>query len=153
MQNKALQLETLNPEVRNYIRELETDNQRLKNKYFELKEQYDVLIYQKYARSAEKLLDDKQQPLFTEEPEQTSVEKEENEKQEIKSYTRKKPGRKPLDPNLRRVEEIIDIPEEEKICACGEKMTKIGEETSEKLEIIPQSIYVTKTIRPKYAGL
>jgi len=30
-------------------------------------------------------------------------------------------------------------------------MNKIGEETSEKLEIIPQSIYVTKTIRPKYA--
>ena len=30
-------------------------------------------------------------------------------------------------------------------------MSKIGEETSEKLEIIPQSIYVTKTVRPKYA--
>jgi len=49
------------------------------------------------------------------------------------------------------VEEIIDIPEEEKICACGAQMTKIGEETSEKLEIIPQSIFVKKTIRPKYA--
>jgi transposase len=30
-------------------------------------------------------------------------------------------------------------------------MTKTGEETSEKLEIIPQSIFVRKTIRPKYA--
>jgi len=35
--------------------------------------------------------------------------------------------------------------------ACGAQITRIGEETSEKLEIIPQSIYVTKTIRPKYA--
>ena len=148
MQNEALQLETLNKtQLINYAKKLEIDNHQLYNKYLELKECYDVLIYQKYARSAEKLLDDKQQPLFTEEAEQASAPEEETEKQEIKSYTRKKPGRKPLDPNLRRVEEIIDIPEEEKICACGEKMNKIGEETSEKLEIIPQSIYVTKTIR------
>ena len=155
MLNTTIQLETLNPSVKKYIKRLEVDNLRLKeleNKYLELKERYDLLIYKRFCRSAEQLqTDDKQQSLFTEESEQTSVEKEETEKQEIKSYTRKKPGRKPLDPNLRRVEEIIDIPEDEKICACGEKMTKIGEETSEKLEIIPQSIYVTKTIRPKYA--
>ena len=150
MQNEAIKFDTLKPEVRNYIHELET----YKNKYFELKERYDLLIYKRFCRSAEEIMfEDKQQSLFAEEAEQTSVEKEETEKQEIKSYTRKKPGRKPLDPNLRRVEEIIDIPEEEKTCACGAKMTKIGEETSEKLEIIPQSIYVTKTIRPKYAGL
>jgi transposase len=135
MQNEELQLETLNKtQLINYAKKLEIDNQQLHNKYFELKEQYDVLIYQKYVRSAEKLLDDKQQSLFVEEPEQTSVKEEETEKQEIKSYTRKKPGRKPLDPNLRRVEEIIDIPEKEKTCACGEKMTKIGEETSENLK-------------------
>ena len=158
MRNETLQLETLNPEVLTYIRKLETDNKRIieletyKHKYYELKERYDLLIYKKFSRSAEELLsDDKQQSLFTEESEQLSTPEEEIEKQEIKSYTRKKSGRKPLDPNLRRVEEIIDIPEEEKTCACGEKMTKIGEETSEKLEIIPQSIYVTKTIRPKYA--
>ena len=147
MQNAALNLEMLNPEVKNYIRELET----FKNKYYTLKEQYDALIYKKYVRSAEEIKDDKQQPLFYEEPEAVSVSEEKSEKLEIKSYTRKKSGRKPLDPNLRRVEEIVDIPEEEKTCACGTQMTKIGEETSEKLEIIPQSIYVTKTIRPKYA--
>jgi len=147
MQNAAIQLENLNPEVRNYINELET----FKNKYYTLKEQYDALIYKKYVRSAEELKDDKQQPLFYEDIESADIPEEKNEKQEIKSYTRKKCGRKPLDPNLRRVEEIIDIAEEEKTCACGEQMTKIGEETSEKLEIIPQSIFVTKTIRPKYA--
>jgi len=147
-------IETLNPAVKNYICELET----FKYKYYELKERYDAMMYKKYVRSAEELLaDDKQQPLFTEEChpadalEQEFSEESETEKQEIKSYTRKKPGRKPLDPNLRRVEEIIDIPENEKTCVCGTQMTKIGEETSEKLEIIPQSIYVTKTIRPKYA--
>ena len=147
MQSSAIQLETLNPAVKNYIRELET----FKNKYFELKERYDAIMYKRYVRSAEEILaDDRQQPLFTEE-EQPNNEENETEKQEVKSYTRKKRGRKPLDPNLRRVEEVIDIPEDEKICACGTQMSKIGEETSEKLEIIPQSIYVTKTIRPKYA--
>jgi len=153
-----MQLESLDVTVRDYIKELLTENQRLKefeiykNKYLELKERYDVLMYKKYMRSAEDFLtDDKQQPLFTEEVEQESIPETENEEQEIKTYRRKKPGRKPIDPHLRRVEEIIDIPEDEKICACGCVLTKIGEETSEKLEIIPQSIYVTKTIRPKYA--
>ena len=147
MQNNALQLETINPAVRNYIRELEI----FKYKYLELKERYDLLLYKRFARSAEQLQADKQQPLFAEEPEPTSPEEEETEKQEIKSYTRKKPGRKPIDLSIPRVEEIIDIPEAEKTCACGAQMVKIGEETSEKLEIIPQSLFVKKTIRPKYA--
>ncbi|MCL2243704.1 MAG: hypothetical protein FWC03_04460 [Treponema sp.] len=138
MLNTALQFETLNPEVLSYIRKLETDNKRIielesfKHKYYELNERYDLLIYKRFCRSAEELLsDDKQQSLFVEETEQTELPEEgiETEKQKIKSYTGKKPGRKPLDPNLRRVEEIVDIPEDEKTCACGEKMTRIGEET------------------------
>jgi transposase len=160
MLNTAVQLETLNSEVINYIRKLEADNQQLKiyqNKYYSLKEQYDALMYKKYVRSAEELKDEGQQPLFNEECNPTdalgqeTAPLDESAKLEVKAHTRTKSGRKPLDPNLRRVEEIIDIPEEEKTCACGSQMTKIGEETSEKLEIIPQSIYVTKTIRPKYA--
>ena len=148
MQNAALQLERLNPAVLKYIHELES----YKNKYIELKERYDLLIYQKFCRSAERLQDsDKQQALFTEEVEQPILAEAEDEKQEIKSYTRKKPGRKPIDAAIPRKEETIDIPEEEKTCACGAQMTRIGEETSEKLEIIPQSIFVLKTIRPKYA--
>jgi len=151
----AIQFETLDVPVLNYIKSLESDNRRLQEyqyKYLELKEQYDLLVYQKFVRSAEQLrADDKQHPLFAEEPEQPKPPEPETEKQEVKSYTRNKPGRKPLDPNLRRVEEIIDIPEDEKTCACGEKMDRIGEETSEKLEIIPQSVFVRKTIRPKYA--
>jgi len=152
MGGNTLQLDKLNPAIKNYICELE----EIKYKYLALKERYDLLIYQKFARRAEQLTGgNKQQSLFTEESElaqtNTIQTENENEKQEIKSYTRKKPGRKPIDPNIPRVEEIIDIPENEKICACGAQMTKIGEESSEKVEIIPQSIYVVKTIRPKYA--
>jgi transposase len=155
MHSDVLQLETLDPRVINYIRELETNLKEIKNDYLILKEKYDLAIYKKFARSAEQLLvDDKQQFLFTEDEEQaekTHKDSSANEKQEIKSYTRKKPGRKPIDPDLPRVEKIIDISEAEKTCACGSKMSKIGEETSEKVEIIPPSMYVLKTIRPKYA--
>ena len=161
-----MQVEGLDTAVVNYIRELETGyEQRIKElqsnyetslkeyeyKYLELKERYDLLIYKRFARSAEKLLaEDGQQSLFAETEEGRKA-PEESGKQEIKSHTRKKPGRKPIDPDLPRKEEIIDIPEEEKICACGAVMARIGEETAEKVEIIPPSIYVLKTVRPKYA--
>ena len=155
MHGQPLQLETLEPAILNYIRQLESNLNEIKNDYLILKEKYDLAIYKRFARSAEQFpIDDKQQLLFTEEPEpeaQTQTDTVANEKQEIKSYTRKKPGRKAIDPNLPRREKIIDIPETEKTCACGSQMSKIGEETSEKLEIIPPSMYVLKTIRPKYA--
>jgi transposase len=93
--------------------------------------------------------------LFTPEAAQseTAVEDEEGqgETTEVKSYTRKKAGRKPLDPKLERRENVIDIPESEKRCACGAELTRIGEETSEKLHIIAPQIWVEKTVRPKYA--
>ena len=161
-----MQVEGFDTTVLNYINEIKKDYEHqihklqsevinYQNKYLEMKERFDLLVYQRYARSAERLpVDEKQQLLFAEEPEQETqiqADTSADEKQEIKSYTRKKPGRKPIDPNLPRRENIIDIPEAEKTCACGSQMTKIGEETSEKVEIIPPSMYVLKTIRPKYA--
>jgi len=140
----TLQHKKIDNEVLNYIKELQY-------KYLEIKEQYDLLVYRKFMRNAEKsLADEKQNPLFTHEVETTET-NEKTECETIKSYTRKKPGRKPLSPNLERKEVIIDIPESDKVCACGEQLTRIGEETSEKLCIIPQQIFVEKTIRPKYA--
>ena len=53
--------------------------------------------------------------------------------------------------DLPRVEQIYDIPEEEKICACGGCMHCIGDERSEQLEIIPATIQVIVTVRKKYA--
>ena len=50
-----------------------------------------------------------------------------------------------------RIETIHDISEEEKHCACGQQVTRIGEETCEKLEVIPARIRVRRHVRPKYA--
>jgi transposase len=154
-------IEYINEITSNYERQiykLKTDAIEYQNKYLEIKERYDLLIYKRFVRSAEQLLaDEKQGLLFTEEAgkgetqAQDGLSGNQEEYTEVKSHSRKKRGRRPLDPNLTRKEKIIDIPEEEKTCACGAILTKIGEETSEKLVIIPQQIYVEKTIRPKYA--
>ena len=69
----------------------------------------------------------------------------------VPAHTRQKPGRKPLPDNLPRIEVIHDLSEEEKRCNCGCQMSKIGEEVSEKLDIIPAQIQVVRHIRYKYA--
>jgi transposase len=143
----CLQLEKRNQELTTHIIESE-------NKYLALKEQYDLLVYKRFGRSAEQLLADEKQPLlFTEETEQAPPEEKikVEDLQIVKSFKRKNSGRKPLSPNLTRKERIIDIDESEKKCVCGAVLTKIGEETSEKLEITPPVIFVDKIIRPKYS--
>jgi len=156
MANQAIQQEKLAPEVVNYIKELETSIKELKEyqyKYLEIKEKYDLLVYKRFVRSAEQLLaDDKQPLLFIEEAEQPEAKEEKAQELEtVKSFTRKKAGRKPLSVNIERRPRTIDIPESEKTCACGAELTRIGEEISEKLVIIPMQIYVDQQIRPKYA--
>jgi len=154
MINRAIQKETLNPEVINYIKELETNLKEYQHKYLEIKEKYDLLVYKRFARSAEQLLADEKHPsLFAEEtPEaERTEEAKPQEFSEVKSHKRNKAGRKPIDPNLKREPRTIDIPESEKTCACGVELTRIGEEISEKLIIVPPKIYVDQIIRPKYA--
>jgi transposase len=69
----------------------------------------------------------------------------------VKSHTRKKPGRKPLSPDLPREEVVHDLPEEEKKCACCQKERPvIGREETEELDIVPAKVKVIKHIRIKY---
>ncbi len=69
----------------------------------------------------------------------------------VKAYKRRKCGRKKIADNLERVPIYHDIPEEEKICGCGTRLVKVGERFTEKLNIIPERIYVEKHIYPVYA--
>jgi len=91
-----------------------------------------------------------QLPLFDmpENPPEEDV--EEKEEIVVEKHSRKKRGRKPLPDDLPRIDIIHDIPEEEKQCDCGCKLTRIGEEVSEKLDTIPETIRVIRHIRPKY---
>jgi transposase len=44
---------------------------------------------------------------------------------------------------------VHDLDVSEKICACGCELSRIGEEVTEKLDIIPAKIQVIRHIRPK----
>ncbi len=70
---------------------------------------------------------------------------------EVEKHTRRKKGRKPLPDNLPRVEIVHDIDEQQKVCHCGAKLSKVSEEVSEKLDIIPAVIQVVRHVRPKYS--
>jgi len=68
------------------------------------------------------------------------------------SYERSKTrGRKALPESLPRVEIELDIPESDKVCACGCQKNRIGSDSSERLEIVPARLFVERHIRYKYA--
>lgn len=81
---------------------------------------------------------------------ETPQESNESEKTEVNGYSRKKPGRRPLPPELPRVEIRHEIDEKDRIC-CGQPMKKIGEEVCEKLDVVPAKAIVERHIKSKYA--
>ena len=87
-----------------------------------LREQIALLRQLLFGRSSERLpsgADSVQLPLFDlPEPEQI-----EPAKVRVEPHERKKPGRKPLPPELPRVEVVHDLPEADKVCGCGCALT------------------------------
>ncbi len=80
-----------------------------------------------------------------------ALEDEPEEEIHVPAHNRRKRGRKPLPEELPRVEVLHDIDDSDKTCACGCQLTRIGEEVSEQLDIIPAKMQVIRHIRPKYA--
>lgn len=99
----------------------------------------------------------KNQPLLFNEAESTAAPEADEVEFEVGeteqgSTSRKRPKRKPLPDILKRIEETHDLPEEKKFCPyTGNPFRRVGEEVSEKLDIVPAVIQVIKTIRIKYA--
>jgi len=135
-----------NTKIESQEKKLESQEQEIER----LKDELRLALYRKFGRSSEKS-DPSQIELF-EVPESTDESEESLEETiTIPSHARKKAGRKPLDESIPREEIIHDIPEEEKQCGCGYELVKIGEEISEKLQIIPEQVFVERHIYPKYA--
>jgi len=101
---------------------------------------------ERYATEGEQ----EQLRLF-DEIEQAQTHKPDKDEISVGAHKRKKRGRKPLPEDLPRVEVVHDLPEEEKTCACGCKLSKIDEEVSEKLDYIPAKLQVIHHVRYKYA--
>lgn len=94
---------------------------------------------------------DAQTSLFDSEDDTTEKERETETVTIEKHQRKKKGGRRPLPEDLERIEEVIDVPEKEKVCACGSEKHRMGEDVSEELEIVPVQVFVRRIIRPKYA--
>ena len=139
----ATEIRQLPENAQKYIRSLEDENDILREKLR-------LALYRKFGRSSEKL-DPNQQELFAEAEEEAEGPAAQESTTIVSSHTRKKAGRKPLDPNIPREDVIHDIPEEEKICGCGATLSQVDEVVSEELEIIPEQIYVKRHVYPKYA--
>ncbi len=122
-----------------------------------LNEKVKILTFRLFGRKREKLSpeEDLQGRLFDEFEKSLEAEdvKEEVKEEVIKIpiHERRKPGRKSIPEGLPRVTVEHDLSEEEKTCACGKQKDRIGEEVSEKLDIIPPKVQVIKHIRYKYA--
>jgi transposase len=116
-----------------------------------LQEMVRLLQNEIFGRKSEvrALVNPNQLQLFTPPAEPEPVKPDETI--EIKGHARKKRGRKPLPEKLPRIDILHDIPDEEKQCACGAQLSRIGEDTCEKLDYVPAKLQVLRHIRPKYA--
>src|SRR5699024_8260471 len=125
----------------------------------EILEQVRLNRHRMFAASSEAL--DRQSRLFDEVEQElldavdeTSDETEESaDAPDVPASRSRRPRRgqrRPLPASLPRVEHVIDVPEAERQCDCGTPMVRIGEETSERLDIVPMKIRVIRTIRPRY---
>jgi transposase len=118
-----------------------------------LQEELRLLLHKRFGASSEKA-DPAQLQLFNEaEVDAIAAPDADDTAGEITvaEHTREKRGRKPLPSILPRVRIEHDVPEAEKICSCGCTLSRIGEETSEQLDIEPAKIQVLQNVRFKYA--
>ena len=117
-----------------------------------LRFEIDVLKRSVFGKRSEKYVDPNQMELFNE-VEEIEVKKEAEDTETI-SYERKKSRgkRKPLSKDLPRREVIHDLAEDKKFCQnTGKPLHHIGEVASERLEIIPKQVYVSRHVELKYA--
>jgi len=123
-----------------------------------LKERLDAFLHRLFAAKSEARANPAQRDLFLNEAEALApqgapiAEEVTPEAVEVVGHSRKKRGRKPLDPHLPR--EIVrhELPEAERVCAHdGARLVEIGAEISEQLDIVPQQVRVIQHHRIKYA--
>jgi len=144
-------IETLLTEINSLKNQIRQQDQELKEKdqlISQLQDNLLLLQRKKFAPTSEQYKNEPQLLLFNELEDIIENEEEKLEETEVKGHIRKRGKRKPLPEQLPREEVIYDLSEEEKV-----GMKCIGEERSEKLEIIPAKITVKVSIRKKYAPI
>jgi len=79
-----------------------------------------------------------------------AAEKAASQTQSVRSFERRRPSRKPFPEHLPRERIVIDAPEG---CPCcgSTKLSKLGEDITETLEVIPRQWKVIQTVREKFS--
>ena len=114
---------------------------------------YRMLLYSRKSEK-ERGVNRDQLYLFNEAEEEAAAATGKEEKRKditVASHIRRKSGRRPLPEDLPREEVVHDLSEDEKVCGCGIQLKRIGEEVSERLDIVPAKVRVIRHIRYKYA--
>jgi transposase len=141
---------TEHPRLLHEIQALQSQNRHLQARIEQLEEEKRRLLHRQYGPSSEQA-PSPQMRLFNEPEAIAEEDVEVEEPVTVAPHQRRRSHRTSLPDHLPRVEVAHDLPEAEKICACGCALTRIGEETSEQLDIIPARIQVIRHIRLKYA--
>ena len=126
-----------------------------------LKEQLNKFKRQLFAASSE-VSGQHQKDMFFNEAESLGSQAEpaaeepgqdgEDDKIDVPAHKRAKRGRKPLDPALPREVLRHELPQEQRVCPHdGARLSEIGVEVSEQLDIVPQQVRVIRHERVKYA--
>lgn len=115
-----------------------------------LQEELRLALHKRFSASSEKASPD-QLNLFNEAEVTAATPTTDDLTTTVPEHERKTRGRKPLPDHLPRTRIEHDIPDADKLCACGCQKTRIGEATSEQLDIIPAKIQVLQNVRFKYA--
>ncbi len=116
-----------------------------------LEEQLRLLLQKRFGASSEQGTID-QLGLFNEGEATEGDTVEADEGVTVQPHQRRRGKRAPLPDILPRVEVIHDLADADKVCPHdGHALHRIGEETSEQLDVIPAKIQVIKHVRIKYA--
>lgn len=143
-------------------KELEAEKKEkedLRMEYLRLQEELSSLLTHRFCSHSEKadkqplLFDFEDEDLIPSDSETAETVAGEGPYREIKvrEYIRRKCGRKAIDDSTPTKQIYHDIPEEEKVCACGCRLKKVGENSTKRLRIIPAKMYAVEDIYPKYA--
>ena len=143
-------------------KELEAEKKEkedLRMEYLRLQEELSSLLTHRFCSHSEKadkqplLFDFEDEDLIPSDSETAETVAGEGPYKEIKvrEYIRRKCGRKAIDDSTPTKQIYHDIPEEEKVCACGCRLKKVGENSTKRLRIIPAKMYAIEDIYPKYA--
>lgn len=133
------------------IENLATQNEQLEAKVRWFEEQFHLAQHKQFGTSREK--NPKEQRNLFNEAEAIAEDGpfEEEIRQAIDSYERKKPGRKPIpkDVPMERIE--YELPEEERICEiCGGPLHEMSEQCRHEVKLIPAQVKIVQHARLVY---